>query len=331
MTAKFKFNFLSSALLLAFILPFESAAKDATFKGDNYSITLSYTDTSCPGDALFIRAVFLATSKDAPAELLPNTAKASLFLDQKEIGASSFYLIDSSTSTSQKSMLTGIPLSSWWQPGNYHLTVYYQIGGQKNMEFNLPFSLVEKTFNSETIPLDQKNTEIKTDSSPARAQQIDRLNEILSTITSSDVYQLTPFAPPTTSTRRTSYYADRRVYKYTNGKSSTSLHYGTDYGVPTGTPVTACAKGKVVLAEMRNSTGWSVVIEHLPGLYSLYYHMSKLEVQVGDEVEMGKEIGLSGSTGLATGPHLHWEMRLNMQAVNPDFFTTDFTFSGTSN
>ncbi|MEE0353111.1 MAG: M23 family metallopeptidase, partial [Treponema sp.] len=76
------------------------------------------------------------------------------------------------------------------------------------------------------------------------------------------------------------------------------------------------------------TTGWSVVIEHLPGLYSLYYHMSQLKVKEGDIVKPGQVIGFSGSTGLATGPHLHWEMRLNMEAVNPDFFTGDFAFSG---
>ena len=78
------------------------------------------------------------------------------------------------------------------------------------------------------------------------------------------------------------------------------------------------------MAENRISTGWSVCIEHLPGLYSLYYHMSKLNVEVGQIVEKGKLLGLSGSTGLATGPHLHWEVRLNIEAVNPDFFTEDF-------
>ena len=78
------------------------------------------------------------------------------------------------------------------------------------------------------------------------------------------------------------------------------------------------------------TTGWSVVIEHLPGLYSLYYHMSELKVKEGDIVKEGQLIGLSGATGLATGPHLHWEMRLNMAAVNPDFFTEDFTFSSSN-
>ena len=75
------------------------------------------------------------------------------------------------------------------------------------------------------------------------------------------------------------------------------------------------------MAESRISSGLSVVIEHMPGLYSLYYHLDSMNVKVGDMVKSGDKVGLSGSTGLATGPHLHWEVRLNGEAVNPDFFT----------
>ena len=81
------------------------------------------------------------------------------------------------------------------------------------------------------------------------------------------------------------------------------------------------------MAENRISTGWSVCVEHLPGLYSLYYHMSELKVEVGQMVDKGDLLGLSGATGLATGPHLHWEVRLNMEAISPDFMLEDFSFS----
>ena len=196
------------------------------------------------------------------------------------------------------------------------------------MEFELPFTLEKKEFVSEVIDLDESNSNIKADSSLKRMEQIKKLNGILETANPSAVYQTTPFLIPTNATRQTAFFADRREYKYTNGKSTTGLHYGIDFGIPEGSEVSACAEGKVVLAETRVTTGWSVVIEHLPGLYSLYYHMSQLKVKEGDTVKAGQVIGFSGSTGLATGPHLHWEMRLNMEAVNPDFFTGDFAFSG---
>ena len=102
-------------------------------------------------------------------------------------------------------------------------------------------------------------------------------------------------------------------------KGTKSYHKGTDMACPTGTPVYACGDGKVVLVENRVSTGWSVVIEHLPGLYSLYYHLDSVLIEEGMLVKSGEEIALSGATGLATGPHLHWEVRFFGEAINPDF------------
>ena len=63
-----------------------------------------------------------------------------------------------------------------------------------------------------------------------------------------------------------------------------------------------------------------MIIEHSPGLYSLYYHMDSLRAVPGETVEKDEEIGFSGSTGLSTGPHLHWEIRCKGQAVDPFFF-----------
>ena len=193
-------------------------------------------------------------------------------------------------------------------------------------KFVLPSSFKTREFNEEILELDAKNTAIKTDNSPQRITQIDKLNSILDTYIPTDIFSTKPFKNPIESQNYTSYFGDRRVYKYTNGKSSTSYHYGNDYGVPTGTDVFACADGKVVLAENRISTGYSVVIEHLPGLFSLYYHLDSLCVSEGDIVKQSDLIGKSGETGLATGPHLHWEVRLNSTAVRPEFFFENFTF-----
>src|SRR5574344_2112827 len=321
----------AALFMIIFLAPFSLCAKDAIFSGTDYTISLTYNDTSCPGDAVFIRMDFSDNAKSAKVDktvYLPTMAGATLYLNDRELVSSSFFLLSESSSKLHHTYLAGIPLSSWWAQGNYHMTVTYSYEGGKQMEFNLPFSIISKEFNRETIALYQRNTNIKTDYSAERIKQIEKLNALLGTFDAAAVFQTAPFTPPTAATRRTSFFADRRVFEYTNGKSSTSLHYGTDYGIPTGTPVTACAAGKVVMAETRISTGWSVVIEHLPGLYSLYYHMSSLSVTEGDIVQSGATIGLSGATGLATGPHLHWEMRLNTCAVNPDLFTTDFAFSG---
>jgi murein DD-endopeptidase MepM/ murein hydrolase activator NlpD len=182
------------------------------------------------------------------------------------------------------------------------------------------FAVAERRFNAEEIPLNQSNTDIRTKPDPVKTTQADELWAILAR-TGNTVYAEGPFVPPVpVNTRRTSYFGDRRVYVYTTGNRDTSIHAGVDYGVPTGTPVRACARGKVVLAHFRISTGYSVVMEHLPGVYSLYYHMNSLNVVEGGIVDAGTTLGASGATGLATGPHLHWEIRAATENTDPDAF-----------
>lgn len=183
----------------------------------------------------------------------------------------------------------------------------------------IPITIASREFPSEEIPLNPTLTGIRTDPSQQRTDEANLLWSILST-TGNEVYHIGPFLPPVTSTRRTSIFGSRRVFKYSNGTSDTSIHAGVDYGVPTGTRVDACGAGRVVLARNRIVTGNSVVIEHAPGIYSLYYHLDSIDVQEGEIVKTGTQVGLSGSTGLSTGPHLHWEVRVNTENTDPDAF-----------
>jgi murein DD-endopeptidase MepM/ murein hydrolase activator NlpD len=73
-----------------------------------------------------------------------------------------------------------------------------------------------------------------------------------------------------------------------------------------------------VFAGPRMVSGNTAVVEHLPGVYSLYYHLSVISVKKGDRIEAGDPIGRVGMTGLATGPHLHWEVRVDGIPVDPD-------------
>lgn len=98
------------------------------------------------------------------------------------------------------------------------------------------------------------------------------------------------------------------------------FHYGTDIAVPTGSPIVAAADGTIVEARWKGGYGYAVVINH-GGLVTLYGHNSKLLVKAGDVVKRGQTIALSGSTGRSTGPHLHFEVRLNNKCVQPlDYF-----------
>ncbi|MDD9375861.1 peptidoglycan DD-metalloendopeptidase family protein [Streptomyces sp. ZAF1911] len=93
------------------------------------------------------------------------------------------------------------------------------------------------------------------------------------------------------------------------GPWAAGFHTGIDFAVPTGTSVVAAAAGTVVTADWQGAYGNAVTIQHADGRYTLYAHLSRITVKEGDQVAAGQEIGLSGSTGNSTGPHLHFEAR----------------------
>jgi murein DD-endopeptidase MepM/ murein hydrolase activator NlpD len=210
-----------------------------------------------------------------------------------------------------------LALPSTIQPGKAGVTIE-DLSGREILTLEL--TVPAREFQSEVIDLDQRNTAIRTEPDPQKTRESELLWTILNT-TGTDIYAKKVFMPPVTATRRTSFFGDRRVYRYISGSTDTSVHAGIDYGVPKGTKVTACAPGKVALARFRIVTGNSVVIEHLPGVYSLYYHLDSLSVNEGDTVASGELLGESGATGLATGPHLHWEIRVAGENADPDAFT----------
>lgn len=335
-----KIFFKMTAFLFFLFSVSRALAETVNFDYQNYSVDIFYLPENFPGDAVFAR-ISLKTSnkKFIRASLKSKNEKNFLLCDgtmaffksdsQKKIGEANFYKIksDKNNNSYRIDLLSGIPLSSFLDEGKYYLEINFTAFGQEQEKVAIPVEIKHKDFVSETIPLNDSNTKIKTDDSNERWRQIEKLNKILGAIDENAVYDFSAYTPPTPITRRTSFFADRRIYAYSNGSSSKSLHYGIDFGVQKGNEVRSCAAGKVVMAEERITTGYSVVIEHLPGLYSLYYHNSELKVKEGDIVKKGDLIAISGATGLATGPHVHWEMRLNMEAVSPDFFVSDFAFN----
>ncbi len=143
-------------------------------------------------------------------------------------------------------------------------------------------------------------------------------NELLASICT----QFTPVArwtglfqqPVVSDTLITAGYGIARSY---NGGPYDSFHSGTDYATYAGTKVLAPNAGIVVLSELLQVRGNVIIIDHGLGVMTAYYHLQKLEVNVGDEVTPGQVIGEVGSTGLSTGPHLHWDVRILNTPVNP--------------
>lgn len=112
----------------------------------------------------------------------------------------------------------------------------------------------------------------------------------------------------------TSFFGTRRSY---NGSTYDYFHSGLDFCGRTGTELYAVAPGKVVFVDMLAVRGGVVVIDHGWGVYTAYDHLSEFRVQPGDLVQPGQVIGLGGSTGRSTGPHLHWEVWVGSVQVNP--------------
>lgn len=94
-------------------------------------------------------------------------------------------------------------------------------------------------------------------------------------------------------------------------------HKGVDFAMPQGTPVLAVGDGEVVVAKRSGAAGYYVAVRHGRTYTTRYMHLKKLLVKPGQKVKRGDRIALSGNTGRSTGPHLHFEMWINQQAVNP--------------
>jgi murein DD-endopeptidase MepM/ murein hydrolase activator NlpD len=131
-----------------------------------------------------------------------------------------------------------------------------------------------------------------------------------------------PFEPPLFSgpfgrprdAAVTGRFGERRMF---NGKKQ-SQHYGTDLAGAVGAPVEATNDGLVVLARDCFASGKSIAIAHGGGLFSVYFHLSAIDVRPGDRVRRGQAIGKVGQTGRVTGPHLHFGVKVGDLYVDPD-------------
>lgn len=130
------------------------------------------------------------------------------------------------------------------------------------------------------------------------------------------------FQPPAGASVISALYGSARSY---NGGPIQIFHTGVDFGGPVGQAVLAPAAGVVIFNEVTALRGNVIILDHGLGVTTGYYHLSEALVQVGDQIVAGQTIGRLGSTGLSTGPHLHWELRINGVAVNAvQWLTTEF-------
>jgi murein DD-endopeptidase MepM/ murein hydrolase activator NlpD len=183
-----------------------------------------------------------------------------------------------------------------------------------------PLTVLARVFPTEDVKLDAANTSLRTEPDPRKTAEAVTIQTVYARLDPAEFWATGPFLLPVGEAPRSAGFGDRRRYLYAKGGTDSIWHTGIDFAVPVGTPVLAPAAGRIVFSDTRIVTGYTVLIEHLPGLYSVLMHLSKGVAPVGSLVKAGDIVALSGMTGLATGPHLHWEMRSGEIPVDPDYF-----------
>ena len=129
-----------------------------------------------------------------------------------------------------------------------------------------------------------------------------------------------PLGPPLAHGPEGRTFGWKRIF---NGKEASQPHMGADYPAATGTPVLAVADGTVALADDLFFAGKAVFIDHGGGLVTMSFHLSDIKVTAGQQVARGDTIGLVGSTGRSSGPHLYFGVRWHDARIDPKFLLQD--------
>ena len=198
-------------------------------------------------------------------------------------------------------------------PIDYHATLRKQELQWSTPDANLMLDLEisQASYPVETLSVDSAKVTPPLETLERIAIEKAEAEKIYATTTSKR-YWNRPFIRPIDS-NTTSEYGSQRTY---NGILK-SYHGGIDFRARTPLPILASNDGKVVLAKDRYYSGETIIIDHGEGLFTCYFHFSRLDVKAGDAVQRGQTIGLSGATGRITGPHLHFGIMIHGIQTDP--------------
>jgi hypothetical protein len=206
--------------------------------------------------------------------------------------------------------IVGIDLAT--PPGSHLLRVKVEDHEGRSSEQVYEIQVEAGMFEIQRLKLPPEMVDLKGEALRRVLADNKRLMEIFSQVRLERLWHL-PFIKPVEGSI-TSPFGLRRVI---NGQDR-SPHNGVDIGAEQGTEVVACNSGVVVFAQELYLSGKTIIIDHGFGLYSMYFHLAEMRVREGDQVEIGRCIGLVGATGRVTGPHLHWGIRLLKARVDPE-------------
>lgn len=171
--------------------------------------------------------------------------------------------------------------------------------------------VLAKKFPTTPLNVDERFVELNKadlDRSHRESEEVDAFYDRITT----DIVPDEPFTDPIPGGVGKN-FGERRIF---NGEPR-APHSGADIHAAAGTPVHATNRGRVVLAKNLFFTGNTVILDHGLGIYSLYAHLSRIDVKSGEIVKNGQVVGLVGATGRVTAPHLHWGMRVQGARVDP--------------
>ncbi|HMD09232.1 MAG TPA: M23 family metallopeptidase [Candidatus Acidoferrum sp.] len=195
--------------------------------------------------------------------------------------------------------------------GKYEFTVEGQMQSGEPVNCRAMVEVKEGHFATESLTVKKQFVEPNPEQEARAAAETKRLREIYDRVTPERLWD-GRFRVPLDGDFKGSNFGKRRVL---NGHPG-SPHGGVDFPAPTGTPVHAAQKGRVVLAEELFFSGNTVIVDHGLGIYTFYCHFSEIDAKVGEEVVSGTVLGKVGATGRVTGPHLHWGLEVQRARVN---------------
>ena len=216
-----------------------------------------------------------------------------------------------------KTQLYALISISYYSKAKDIMADIYYIEGKTKKQKSVSLRIQDGKYKKEEIQVTKSKVNPKGDKANKRInKEYHEAMNIYATSTKKN-YLTSPFILPLNSFI-TSDFGKARVY---NGTLK-GYHSGTDFRAKIGTPIIASNDGVVVLVKNRFYSGGTVIINHGRGVYTCYYHMSRLDSKLGQKVKKNEVIGLSGQTGRVTGPHLHFSVRVNGIQVDPLGFVT---------
>jgi murein DD-endopeptidase MepM/ murein hydrolase activator NlpD len=205
--------------------------------------------------------------------------------------------------------LVGIPLAA--TPGDASIVVRPESGAEKQ----IAYTVAPKQYREQRLTVPPRTVDLSPEDEARYERERAHLATVMATFTDLRPDASLQMRVPVPG-RRSSSFGLRRVF---NGQSR-NPHSGMDIATGTGTPVLAPLPGRVIDTGDYFFNGGTVWLDHGGGLLTMYCHLSRVDVKVGDVLKTGEQLAAVGATGRVTGPHLHWSVMLNRAMVDPALF-----------